>query len=101
MEPSTAIRFDEERVSRPLSERGHVSAGAGSAAPTSPAEQIEHSKQRLAGDLVAARARFRGAKSGAEHTAWRVAVVAAAVLALGGVAAVAVSSRRKRRRAWW
>jgi hypothetical protein len=101
MEPSSAIRFDEERVTRPLSERGHVSAGAGPAALAGPAEQIEHSKERLARDLVAAKARWGGVKGEAEHTAQRVAITAAAVIAVGAVAAVAIRVRRKHRRIWW
>ncbi|KYF83464.1 hypothetical protein BE18_49600 [Sorangium cellulosum] len=104
MDPSSAIRFDTERVARPLSERGHVSAGAGAAAPAGPAEQIEHSKERLARDLVAAKARWGGIKGEAEHTARSVAIAAAAavtVLAVGAVAAVAIRSGRKRRRIWW
>ncbi|KYF96942.1 hypothetical protein BE20_40410 [Sorangium cellulosum] len=96
------VRYGE--VARPLSERGHVSAGAGAAAPAGPAEQIEHSKERLARDLVAAKARWGGIKGEAEHTARSVAIAAAAavtVLAVGAVAAVAIRSGRKRRRIWW
>ncbi|KYF83172.1 hypothetical protein BE11_43695 [Sorangium cellulosum] len=101
MDPSSAIRFDTERVARPLSERGHVSAGAGFAAPAGPAGQIEHSKERLARDRVAARARWGGMKGEAEHTARRVTLAAAAVIAVGAVTAVAMRSRSKRRRPWW
>ncbi|XXZ26314.1 enolase C-terminal domain-like protein [Sorangium sp. So ce307] len=101
MDPSSAIRFDTERVARPLSERGHVSAGAGSAAPARPAEQIERSKERLARDPVAAKARWGGTKGEAEHTARRAGIAAAAVVAMAAFAAVAIRSRRKRRRIWW
>ncbi|XXX82550.1 hypothetical protein WMF30_27730 [Sorangium sp. So ce134] len=101
MEPSSAIRFDTEGVARPLSERGRVSAGAGSAAPAGPAEQIEHSKERLARDLVAAKAKWGGIKGEAEHTAQRAAIAAVAVIAVGAVAAAAIRSRRKHRRMWW
>ncbi|WP_438015219.1 hypothetical protein WMF18_30635 [Sorangium sp. So ce315] len=101
MDPSSAIRFDTERVARPLSERGHVSAGAGSAAPAGPAEQIEHSKERLARDLAAARARWGGIKGEAEHTARGVAIAAAAAIAVGAVAVMAIRAGRKRRRIWW
>ncbi|WP_437603096.1 hypothetical protein [Sorangium sp. So ce590] len=100
MDPSSAIRFDTERVARPLSERGHVSAGAGSAAPAGPAEQIEHSKERLARDLVAAKAKWGGIKGETEHTARRLAIAAATVVAVAAVAAVAIRSRRKHRRIW-
>ncbi|XXX82535.1 hypothetical protein WMF30_27655 [Sorangium sp. So ce134] len=84
MEPPGAIRFDTERATRPLSQRGQASAGAGAAAPAGPAEQIEHSKERLARDLGAAKARWGGIEGGAEHTALRVAITAAAALAPGG-----------------
>ncbi|WP_437592124.1 hypothetical protein [Sorangium sp. So ce1000] len=93
--------FDAERVARPLSERGHVSANAGSAAPAGPAEQIEHSKERLARDLVAAKARWGGTKGEVEHTAQRVAIAVAAVIGVGVVAAVVTRSRRRHRRIWW
>ncbi|WP_433931010.1 hypothetical protein AB3662_43115 [Sorangium cellulosum] len=102
MERSSAIRFDTERVARPLSERGRVSAGAGSAAPAGPSEQIEHGKERLARDMVAARARWGAIEGEAEHTARRVAIAAAAVIAaVGAVAAAAIRSRRKRWRLGW
>ena len=73
-------------------------------APAGPAEQIEHSKERLARDLVTVKARWGGIKGEAEHTARSVAIAAAAavtVLAVGAVAAVAMRSGRKRRRIWW
>ncbi|WP_437287199.1 hypothetical protein [Sorangium sp. So ce406] len=102
MERSSAIRFDTERVARPLSERAHLSAGAGSAAPAGPADQIEHSKERLARDMVAARARWGAVEGGAERTARHVAIAAAALIAVvGAVAAAAIRSRRKRWRLWW
>ncbi|WP_438002297.1 hypothetical protein WMF26_24565 [Sorangium sp. So ce185] len=104
MDPSSAIRFDTERVARPLSERGQVSAGAGAATPAGAAEQIEHSKEPLARDLVAAKARWGGIEGEAEHTARSIAIAAAAavtVLAAGAVAAAAIRSSRKRRRIWW
>ncbi|MGK3983813.1 hypothetical protein WME99_12295 [Sorangium sp. So ce136] len=102
MERSSAIRFDVDRVARPLSERGHVSAVARPAGPAGPAGQIEHTKERLARDLTAARARWGGVKGEAEHTARSIAVAATAALVLGAVAAaVATRSRRRHRRIGW
>lgn len=101
MDSSSAFRFDTERVARPLSERGYVSAGAGSAAPAGPAGQIEQSKERLARDLVGAEARWGGVEGEAGRTARGVAITAAVAIAVGAVAAMAIRSSRQRRRIWW
>ncbi|WP_437627925.1 hypothetical protein [Sorangium sp. So ce1151] len=102
MERSSAIRFDVERVARPLSERGHVSAVARPAEPVGPAEQIEHSKERLARDLAAARGRWGGIRGEAEHMARSIAVASIAALVIGALAAaVATRSRRRHRRIGW
>ncbi|WP_437841973.1 hypothetical protein [Sorangium sp. So ce1153] len=102
MERSNAIRFDVDRVARPLSERGHVSASTVLAEPVGPAAQIEHGKERLARDLAGTRARWRGVKGEAEHMARSIAVAATAAFAIGALAAaVATRSRRRHRRVWW
>ncbi|WP_437592266.1 hypothetical protein [Sorangium sp. So ce1000] len=100
MEPSGAIRFDLERVSRSLGERGHVCAGAGLAAPPGPAGRIERSEERLARAPVTATASLRGVEGQAGRAARRLAVAAGVALALGTVAAAAARARRERRRFW-
>ncbi|WP_437745540.1 hypothetical protein WME73_11650 [Sorangium sp. So ce302] len=100
MEPSGVIRFDLERVSRSLGERGHVRAEAVPAAPSGLAEPIERSEERLACDRVTAKANLRVIEGGAAPTARRLAAAAAVALALGTAAAVAARARRERRRLW-
>jgi hypothetical protein len=82
-----------EAAGRPLSERGRAHEG--------PSDQLEQSKERLARDLVQARAKVHDVEGAARRGA-RTAVVAAALLLAAGLAAAAVrAARRQRQRSFW
>jgi hypothetical protein len=101
MDRTSAHLFDIEAVGRPLSERGRAQEGTSSVAQRGPAEQLEQSKQRLARDLVQAKAKLREAKGAMKGGARTAAVAVAAAIAAGLVAAAVRSSIRRRRRGFW